>query len=99
MWHFVALSPHFHSGYAAVLAFLVGALVLRHIYRPRRHWLFRTLAVAGALLAVGAELVGQFTCMWAGASTVLIGASIMTLALYGEVAMAMRREARGAASR
>lgn len=94
MWHFVALSPLFHSGYAVVLAFLVGVLVLRRVYRPRAHWLFRPLAIGGALLAAGAELLGQFTCMANGASTVLIGAAITTLALYGEVAMAMRRELR-----
>jgi len=95
MWHYVSLSPLFHSGYAVVLAFLIGVLVLRRVYRPRPHWLFRTLAIGGALLAIGAELLGQFTCMANGATTVLTGAAIATLALYGEVAMAMRREARG----
>jgi hypothetical protein len=94
MWHFVALSSRFHSGYAVVLAFLVGALVLRRAYRPRTHWLFRPLAIGGALLAAGAELVWAFSSMWSGASTVLVGAAITTLALYGEVAIAMKREAR-----
>ena len=92
MWHHASLSPLFHSSYAVVLAFLVGVLVLRRAYRPRPHWLFRPLAVGGALLAAGAA-VWPFSTMWSGASTVLVGAAITTLALYGEVAMAMKREA------
>ncbi|HSN30089.1 MAG TPA: hypothetical protein VLT45_27570 [Kofleriaceae bacterium] len=96
MWHHVSLTPLFHSSYAVVLAFLVGVLVLRRVYRPRAHWLFRPLAIGGALLAAGAELVWEFSTMWSGASTVLVGAAITTLALYGEVAMAMKRDARGA---
>ena len=63
MWHHVSLSPLFHSGYAVVLAFLIGVLVLRRAYRPRPHWLFRTLAIGGALLAIGAEVVWEFSSM------------------------------------
>ena len=93
MWHHVALSPLFHSSYAVVLAFLIGVVVLRRAYRPRAHWLFRPLAICGALLATGAFVAGELSCMEATARTVLVGGAILTLALFGEVAMAMRRDA------
>lgn len=93
MWHHVALSPLFHSSDAVVLAFLIGVLVLRRFYRPRRHWVFRPLAYGGALLAASAWVVGELSCLESTARTVLVGGAILTLALYGEVAMSMRREA------
>lgn len=92
MWHHVSLSPLFHASYAVVLAFLVAVVVLRYAYRPRRHWLFRPLAYGGALLATGAWVVGELSCLEATARTVLVGGAILTLALYGEVALAMVRE-------
>lgn len=88
-----ALSPHFHTGYAIVLALLAAGLVLRAIYRPKPHLFFRTALVGGALLAFVAQLGWVFRTGLDGAWTVLAAAGIATLAIYGEVLRAMRADA------
>ena len=89
-----ALPPHFHTGYAVVLALLAAALVLHLAYRPKAHLFFRTALVGGALLAFAAQVVFVFHTGLDGAWTVLAAAGIATLALYGEVLRAMRADGR-----
>ena len=87
-----ALPPHFHTGYAVVLALLAAALVLRAAYRPRPHLFFRTALIGGALVAFAAQTLWVFHRGLDGAWTVLAAAGIVTLAIYGEVLRAMRAE-------
>ncbi len=87
-----ALSPHFRTGYALVLALLAAALVLRAAYRPKPNLFFRVALAGGALLAFTAQALWVFHTGLDGAWTVLAASGIATLALYGELVRAMRSE-------
>ena len=84
-----ALTSHFRTGYAVVLALLAAALVLRLAYRPRPHLFFRT-----ALVAFAGQVLWVFHTGLDGAWTVLAAAGIVTLAIYGEVLRSMRADGR-----
>jgi hypothetical protein len=89
-----ALTSHFRTGYAVVLALLAAALVLRVAYQPKPHLFFRTALVGGALVAFAGQVLWVFHTGLDGAWTVLAAAGIVTLAIYGEVLRSMRADGR-----